>query len=93
LRQRKDEKGESVYSQSIMDAQTIHPNLIVAEALALGSQATEVFISMRTDCVGCMATRFCTLHDVARDYALDLELLMENLRAATPPPISPKENA
>ncbi|GAB4415528.1 MAG: hypothetical protein Kow002_00720 [Anaerolineales bacterium] len=45
-------------------------------------QAADFFIQLKTDCVGCRLDWFCTLEDVARDYALNLDELLAILEEA-----------
>jgi hypothetical protein len=45
----------------------------VAQVLSAYPQAAPAFFQLKTDCVGCVLSRFCTLKDVARAYNLDLE--------------------
>ncbi|MFZ5920377.1 MAG: DUF1858 domain-containing protein [Chloroflexota bacterium] len=65
----------------------LDPQNKVSETLRVYPQTARVFIELRTDCVGCIAARFCTLRDVALDYNLDLEELLSELRAAIQSPV------
>jgi hypothetical protein len=57
----------------------LHPDLTVADVLKLCPPAMHTFIALHTDCVGCYLMSFCTLHDVADQYDLRLEALLEGL--------------
>jgi hybrid cluster-associated redox disulfide protein len=52
----------------------------VQEILTRWPRAAYVFMSLRTACVGCQMARFCTLDDVAANYRLDRDSLVEALR-------------
>jgi hypothetical protein len=65
-----------------MDNLTFSPNLTVAESLEMGRQISSVFIKLKTACVGCYLTRFCTLEDVARAYGLAPDDLLGELQQA-----------
>jgi hypothetical protein len=54
-------------------------NWTVAQVLFASPQAAQVFFRMKTDCVGCVLNRFCSLEEVARSYHLELDLLMDML--------------
>jgi hybrid cluster-associated redox disulfide protein len=45
----------------------------VAQVLSAYPQAAQVFFHLKTDCVGCILSRFCTLKEVAKSYNLDLD--------------------
>jgi hybrid cluster-associated redox disulfide protein len=64
-----------------MDA-SINTNLTVNELLAAHPQTARVFLALRTSCVGCPLARFCTLEDVARDYELPIQELLDKLQAS-----------
>lgn len=66
-----------------MDTTQIHAGLTVDEVLENWPETAQVFVRNHTECIGCYAVRFCTLADVARDYALDLETLLKELRSAS----------
>jgi hypothetical protein len=55
------------------------PDLTVAQVLEACPQAAHVFVSLKTDCVGCYLMSFCTLQEVAEQYQLNLEFLMAEL--------------
>jgi hybrid cluster-associated redox disulfide protein len=52
----------------------------VLEILTRWPHAAHVLISLRTACVGCQMARFCTLDDVAANYRLNRDSLVEALR-------------
>ncbi len=54
----------------------------VAQVLARWPETTAVFLSLRTACPGCALSRFCSLSDVAREYALPVEEILERLQEA-----------
>lgn len=47
-------------------------------------QATKVLIELRTFCVGCSMSGFCTLEDVCRFHHLPLEELFAHLESILP---------
>jgi hypothetical protein len=65
-----------------MDVPLFTQELRVAKALQYGQKAAGVFIEMKTACVGCYLTRFCTLGEVARTYALPQAKLLARLEQA-----------
>lgn len=54
-------------------------DLTVAQVLEAYPQAAHVFVSLKTDCVGCYLMSFCTLQEVAEQYQLRLESIMGEL--------------
>lgn len=52
----------------------------VAQVLARWPETTAVFLALRTACPGCALSRFCSLADVAREYALPVEDLLDRLQ-------------
>ncbi len=66
----------------------LDPQSKVSETLRVHPQTARVFVELRTDCVGCIAARFCSLRDVALTYNLDLEELLSELQTAIRSPIS-----
>jgi hybrid cluster-associated redox disulfide protein len=56
------------------------PEMLVDEVLRQNPQASHVFIAHRTDCVGCLLARFCTLAEVARFYGLHLETFLAEMQ-------------
>jgi hybrid cluster-associated redox disulfide protein len=65
-----------------IDLHVVSARLTVKEALDRYPQALPVFMQLRLLCVGCPTEAFHTLADVAREYGLDLELLLERIRSA-----------
>ncbi len=65
-----------------MDNLQFSPNLTVAETLKQGQQISSVFIKLKTACVGCYLTHFCTLEDVTKAYGLSPDDLIGELRQA-----------
>ena len=56
--------------------------MTVKECLERFPQAMHVFMDAGFLCVGCPTEGFHTLEDVAREYHLDLEKLLRNIRTA-----------
>ena len=54
----------------------------VEQVLASYPHTADVFIHLKADCVGCRLDRFCTLEEVARDYALALDDFLADLQEA-----------
>jgi len=65
-----------------MDNLQFSSKLTVAETLKQGRQVSSVFIKLKTACVGCYLTGFCTLEDVAKTYGLSLDDLLGELQQA-----------
>ncbi len=61
------------------------PDLTVAQVLEACPQAAHVFISLKTDCIGCYLMSFCTLDEVAGQYHLDIEDVMAALANLSEP--------
>jgi hypothetical protein len=59
---------------------TLSPSWTVAQVMKAYPQATAVFVSLKTDCLGCHMDKFCTLEEVAVAYELPLALLLSRLR-------------
>jgi hypothetical protein len=53
-------------------------------------ETARVFFHLKTDCVGCVLGKFCTLEKIAKTYDLKLDLLMESIQK-TAIPNQPKE--
>lgn len=64
------------------DPQNVSARLTVKEVLDRYPQALPVFMQLRLLCVGCPTEAFHTLTDVAREYDLDIELLLARIRSA-----------
>lgn len=39
-----------------------------------------VFLRWKTDCIGCLLGRFCTLQDMAEQYQIDLDDFLNELK-------------
>jgi hybrid cluster-associated redox disulfide protein len=65
-----------------IDPQEISARLTVKEVLDRCPQALPVFMQLRLLCVGCPTEAFHTLADVAREYDLDIEQLLNRIRSA-----------
>jgi hybrid cluster-associated redox disulfide protein len=64
---------------SVSPIATLTPDLTVAQVLEAYPQAAHVFVSLKTDCVGCYLMSFCTLQEVADQYQLGLESILDEL--------------
>ena len=60
----------------------LDPGLTVSEVLHVHPQAERAFFQLGTDCVGCYLMSFCSLREVADQYALPLEQLLDALSKA-----------
>ena len=61
-----------------MEPPPISPTLTVERLFVQWPQTLSVFLRHRFGCIGCLMAPFDTLHDVARNYQVDLtELLAE----------------
>jgi len=61
-----------------MEVLPLSPTLTVERLFAQWPQTLPVFLRHRFGCIGCLMAPFDTLHDVARNYQVDLaELLAE----------------
>ena len=49
----------------------------VAQVLSAYPQAAHLFYQLKTDCVGCVLSHFCSLEEVAKSYNLDLDTTVE----------------
>jgi hybrid cluster-associated redox disulfide protein len=56
----------------------------VQEVLDRWPRAAQVFVDLRTACIGCPMSRFCTLEEVAANYGLDRDSLSKALRGQSP---------
>jgi len=65
-----------------IDPQEISARLTVKELLDRFPQTLPAFMQLRLLCVGCPTEAFHTLADVAREYGLDIEHLLERIRSA-----------
>jgi hybrid cluster-associated redox disulfide protein len=72
-----------------MAASTPKNDMTVAEVLDLWPETVAVFQELKTACVGCVMAPFDTMVDVAREYDLDLDQLMDALDQAV---IADEEN-
>ena len=64
----------------------LDPDLTISQVLESHPQAAHTFISLGTDCVGCYLMAFCSLREVANEYGLRLEALLEALSSPVGPP-------
>lgn len=65
-----------------IDPQEISARLTVKEVLDRCPQALPVFMQLRLLCIGCPTEAFHTLADVAREYDLEIENLLQRIRSA-----------
>jgi hybrid cluster-associated redox disulfide protein len=67
---------------SLMDTNiALQANMTVEDVLRKWPETWTVFMSKRTDCVGCFMQRFCTLQDVAETYQISVEVLTRELES------------
>jgi len=55
--------------------------MTVEDVLRKWPETWTVFMSKRTECVGCFMQRFCTLQDVAETYQISVEDLTGELES------------
>lgn len=60
----------------------LQAQMTVHKTLADFPGTANVFLALRTGCVGCHLARFCTLEDVARVYDVPLRDLLEGLQVS-----------
>ncbi len=65
-----------------MNGETIDGSWIVQNLLDEYPDILPVFRDWKLDCLGCSMSTFCTLREVADDYQLDLEQLLQEIRQA-----------
>jgi hybrid cluster-associated redox disulfide protein len=53
--------------------------MTILEVLTAHPRAASVFLSLKTDCVGCPMERFCTLADVVKAYDVPIKMLLDAL--------------
>jgi hybrid cluster-associated redox disulfide protein len=63
-----------------MEQPDLSARTIVADVLAFSPRMAPLFVELRLDCVGCSMNRFCSLADLCRDYAMDLNTLLAAIR-------------
>lgn len=63
-----------------MNAEKIDGSWIVQNLLEQYPAVMPLFLEWKLDCLGCSMSNFCTLKEVADDYQLDLEPLLEEIR-------------
>jgi hybrid cluster-associated redox disulfide protein len=63
------------------DPKKLSPLLTVKEVLDQYPQALLAFMQLRLHCIGCPTEVFHTLADVAREYNVDLEMLVERIQS------------
>jgi len=67
---------------SSMDTNDVfQPQMTVEDVLRKWPETWTVFMSKKTDCVGCFMQRFCTIQDVAETYQIPLEVLTGELES------------
>jgi hybrid cluster-associated redox disulfide protein len=57
----------------------ITERLTVDEVLSVHPRTVSAFLALKTNCVGCHLSRFCTLEDVAKVYELPLDDMLSRL--------------
>ena len=65
-----------------MNASPLSPTLTVEQLFAQWPQTMPVFLRHRFGCIGCLMAPFDTLHDVARNYPVDIVELLAELSEA-----------
>lgn len=55
-------------------------NWTVSQVLSAYPQTAQVFFQLKTDCVGCILSRFCSIKDVAKDYNLGVDHIIDLLQ-------------
>jgi hybrid cluster-associated redox disulfide protein len=63
-------------------AEQITADSLVHEVIDRHPDAVSVFVQHRLQCIGCYISPFHTIADVAREYALGLEVLLGDLNQA-----------
>lgn len=59
----------------------ISAQMTVADLLTNWPAVFPVFIKNRLHCIGCEMARFATLEDVARNYQLDINVFLDEIRS------------
>jgi hypothetical protein len=59
--------------------QIIFPNWTVEKTLKSYPNSLPVFILLKTNCIGCLMTRFCTLEEVADTYGIPIKTMVAEL--------------
>ena len=80
MRQRKDGFRPRGYSKAMQSAE-FDIQQTVQEILRDNPSAHLAFRLLKTQCVGCPLTRFCTLKDVAEAYGIGPQVLLAALSA------------
>lgn len=62
-----------------MDTQVFQEQDSVEDILKRWPRAMRAFRKHRTNCIGCLLQRFCTLKDVAETYEIELQDLLQDL--------------
>jgi hybrid cluster-associated redox disulfide protein len=83
LRWRKDAAGPMRDPVVVTSANILH--MLVADVLAASPATAQVFVEHRMGCVGCPFTRFETVAEVARVYAIPPRDLANSLADASTP--------
>jgi len=65
-----------------MEVLPLSPALTVEQIFAQWPQTIPVFLRHRFGCIGCLMAPFDTLHDVARNYQVDMAELLAELSEA-----------
>jgi hybrid cluster-associated redox disulfide protein len=63
-----------------MEHLALSPHTLVADLLAASPLAAGVLVELRVDCVGCSMSRFCTLQEMCRQYELNLETVLKQVK-------------
>jgi hypothetical protein len=62
-----------------MDTQILHSQLTVEAILTKWPKTFVVFRIRKTDCIGCLLQRFCSIQDVAESYEVPVQDLIGDL--------------
>ena len=65
-----------------MELLPLSPTLTVERLFVQWPQTIPVFLSHRFGCIGCLMAPFDTVHDVARNYQVDVAELLAELSEA-----------
>lgn len=64
--------------------------MTVEDVLKKWPQTYSVFRNRKTDCIGCLLQRFCSIQDVADTYEFSAQDLLVDLEGCVRKPINPK---
>jgi hybrid cluster-associated redox disulfide protein len=73
-----------------MDTNFPLAQMTVEDVLKKWPQTYSVFRNRKTDCIGCLLQRFCSIQDVAETYELSAQELVGDLERCVRKTINPK---